>query len=108
MPMAKQFFAATLTILLVLSMAGCESFGKCTSDACAADAAITAEVNGLLNDHTELGSPGSIRVQTIKGVVYLNGEVDTDLERRDAETIAYQAANVKEVVNSVVVRGNSR
>jgi osmotically-inducible protein OsmY len=65
-------------------------------------------VSALLDSHAALGSPGSIRVQTIKGVVYLNGEVDTDLGRRDAETIAYQAANVKDVVNSIAVRGNSR
>jgi osmotically-inducible protein OsmY len=95
-------------VLLALATAGCESFGKCTSEACVADAKITADVRALLDGHSELGSPGSIRVQTIKGVVYLNGEVDTDLERRDAETIAYQAADVKEVVNSVAVRGNSR
>jgi osmotically-inducible protein OsmY len=108
MPKPKQICSLIFTLLLAAAISGCASFGKCTSDACAGDAKITAEVSALLAQRSALGAPGSVRVQTIKGVVYLNGIVDTDLDRSDAEAIAYQAANVKDVVNSVAVRGNSR
>jgi osmotically-inducible protein OsmY len=104
----KQISVLTLTLMLAAAMGGCESFGRCTSDYCVADAKITADVSALLAQHAALGAPGSVQVQTIKGVVYLNGVVDTDLDRSDAEAIAYQAANVKDVVNSISVRGNGR
>jgi osmotically-inducible protein OsmY len=103
-----QTFVLTLTLLLATTLAGCASFEKCTKAACAGDPTITADVSALLDGHTELGPPGSIRVQTIDGVVYLNGLVNTDLDSQNAEAIAYQAPNVKNVVNSIAVRGNSR
>jgi osmotically-inducible protein OsmY len=42
-------------------------------------------------------------VQTLNGVVYLYGLVDTDLMREQAEQIARQAPHVKKVVNSIGV-----
>jgi osmotically-inducible protein OsmY len=104
----KETCALTLTLLLAAALAGCASFEKCTKAACAGDSQITADVSALLDSHTELGPPGSIQVQTIDGVVYLNGLVNTNLDLQNAEAIAYQAPNVKNVVNSIGVRGNSR
>jgi osmotically-inducible protein OsmY len=40
--------------------------------------------------------------------VYLNGLVNSDLERQNAEALAYQIPNVKDVVNSITPRSNSR
>jgi len=107
MTKSKPLHALALAVLLA-GLAGCASFGKCTTEACANDANITAEVYSLLANHTELGAPGQLRVQTINGVVYLNGLVNTDLDSQNAEAIAYQAEGVKNVVNSIAVRGNSR
>lgn len=45
-----------------------------------------------------------ITVQTNDGVVYLNGEVETDLERYMAENLAKQVPNVAMVVNDVAVQ----
>jgi osmotically-inducible protein OsmY len=103
-----QYIAFSLALLLGVSLGGCASFGKCDTAGCVADAKISAEVSALLADHTELGAPGQLRVQTINGVVYLNGLVNTELDRRNAEAIAYQADGVREVVNSIDVQGNGR
>jgi len=47
-------------------------------------------------------------VQTINGVVYLSGIVDTDLERRNAEAIALKVSGVKDVVNNLATRNDGR
>jgi osmotically-inducible protein OsmY len=38
----------------------------------------------------------------------LNGLVETDFERRSAESLVMQVANVKDVVNSLEVRNSAR
>jgi len=72
------------------------------------DARITSDVYALLAEHREFGAPGAVRVQTNNGVVYLNGLVDTDFERRSIESLVTQVPNVKDVVNSVDVRNTGR
>jgi osmotically-inducible protein OsmY len=104
----RQIYSVALAVILAISLPGCALFGKCTTEACAADAQITADVRSLLDRHAELGAPGRLSVQTINHVVYLNGLVNTELDRRNAEAIAFQAASVKDVVNSIGVRGNGR
>jgi osmotically-inducible protein OsmY len=104
----KVFAALTLALILGADLSGCASFEKCDAANCAKDAQISTEVRSALNSHTEFGAPGSLRVQTINGVVYLNGMVDTDLDRRNAESIALQVTDVKDVVNSIDVRNNAR
>jgi len=43
----------------------------------------------------------SVRVQTVDQVVYLNGQVDTELQRELAESLARVVPGVKRVVNSI-------
>jgi len=40
-------------------------------------------------------------VQTVDQVVYLNGQVDTELQRELAESLARVVPGVKRVVNSI-------
>jgi osmotically-inducible protein OsmY len=94
--------------MLLLSAAGCASLRSCEGDACSADAKITNEVRAQLTSHRELGAPAAIHVQTIRGVVYLSGLVDTDLERRNAEAIVMKVSDVKDVVNDLGTRNDSR
>jgi osmotically-inducible protein OsmY len=100
--------ALALGFLGVAVLQGCAVFPKCAPENCAADAEITANVNAVLAAHTELGPPGTIRVQTINKVVYLNGLVNSDLERQSVEALALAVPDVKDVVNSVSPRANSR
>ena len=84
-------------------MRGCTSFGKCDSEACAGDARITADVQSRMNEMQDFGPPGSIHVQTIDRVVFLNGEVVGGLSKRLAESVATQAPGVLRVVNAIDV-----
>jgi osmotically-inducible protein OsmY len=47
-------------------------------------------------------------VQTREGVVYLTGQVATDLQRQSAETVAGQVPGVARVVNSIALTYGGR
>jgi osmotically-inducible protein OsmY len=100
----KWFCSAVILLSLSGALAGCSSYGKCAGGACAGDAAITMNVQTLLDQHPELGAPHSIEVQTIDRVVYLNGLVNDGLERKIAESVALRTPGVLKVVNSIAVQ----
>lgn len=88
---------------MAMVLCGCAAYRKCGLEGCAGDAQITSAVQALLSQHADLGPPNLIRVQTIDGVVYLTGEVNTDLVRETAESVARQAQGAKRVVNSIAI-----
>jgi osmotically-inducible protein OsmY len=101
-------FSAALVMTLAAALSGCAVFEKCSPENCATDAKITADVGDMLGAHSEFGPPGTIQVQTVNGVVYLNGLVNSDMERQNAETLVMRIPNVKDVVNSLSSRSNAR
>jgi osmotically-inducible protein OsmY len=70
-------------------------------DTCSGDQKITAQYDALLKQHPALEAPNSVRANTVNGVVYLYGQVDTEVERSEAEELARQVAGVRRVVNSI-------
>jgi osmotically-inducible protein OsmY len=104
----KTISAASLMFIFVTALGGCAAFQKCTPENCATDKQINADVSELFTEHRELGAPADIHIQTINGVVYLSGPVDTEFEVRHAEALARQVANVKDVENNLYPRSNSR
>jgi osmotically-inducible protein OsmY len=101
---------ATVSLLFILGagLNGCAVFPRCTPENCVSDKGINAEVRKLFREHTELGAPAELHIQTINGVVYLNGPVNSEFEVRNAEALARQVANVKDVNNNLYPRSNSR
>ncbi len=79
---------------------------SCTGDACVSDAEITSTINSSIRERSEL-TDWTIEVQTIHGVVYLHGLVDTSGQRTLAESIARETRGVQGVENSIELR-NSR
>jgi osmotically-inducible protein OsmY len=104
----ERLSSLALSLLLSAALAGCAVFPKCSPENCDADAEIKRDVEAVFAAHAEFGAPGTIRVQAINKVVYLNGLVNSDLERQTAEALALQVPNVKDVVNSITPRSNSR
>jgi len=104
----NRFFSLAVAVVLAAVLGGCQSFGKCDTDACTRDAQISVEVRAQIAEHREFGPPAAFQVHTKDGVVYLNGTVDTDLMRESVESVARQVANIRDVVNNVNVRGNGR
>jgi osmotically-inducible protein OsmY len=50
-----------------------------------------------------LEPPNQVYVQTLDGVVYLTGQVATDLQRDTAESAAHEATGVGRVINTIAL-----
>jgi osmotically-inducible protein OsmY len=87
--------------MLTGALPACAAYRKCGFAGCPGDAKITAEVRALIEHYPALNPPNSVRVQTLDHVVYLTGEVNTDLERSMADSVALAVAGVTRVVNSI-------
>ena len=99
-----------LAIAVAGSVGGCatvETWRKCGAG-CPGDAEITAAVRARLDQHTELLAPNRVYVKTLDGVVYLSGEVVTDVEQATAETIARETPGVTRVVDLISLEFNGR
>jgi osmotically-inducible protein OsmY len=90
------------------ALGGCAAYRKCGFGGCPGDAQMTAAVQAAFAQHAELEPPNLLTIQTIDGVVYLYGLVDTDYQRQMAETVALQTPGVKQVINSIGLAGNTR
>jgi osmotically-inducible protein OsmY len=97
---SNSFAPACIAVLCVV-LAGCAGYRKCGLEGCPGDAAITAQVETLFAQHSAIQPPNLVRVQTIDGVVYLTGIVDTDYQRQLATAVAHEAMGVTKVVNSI-------
>jgi osmotically-inducible protein OsmY len=91
----------TLALVLATALPACAAYRKCGFAGCPGDARITAEVRALVRQHPSLEAPNTVHVQTLDHVVYLDGQVDTEVERSLAESIARGVAGVRRVVNSM-------
>jgi osmotically-inducible protein OsmY len=93
-----------LVMLWLPALPGCAvyaAYEKCGFAGCPGDQRITRDVQALFQQHPVLEPPNLIDVRTLDHVVYLNGVVDTDLERELAESVAAEAHGVQRVVNSI-------
>ncbi len=93
-------FAAGL-IILCGATAACAGFGNCAGGDCGGDAKITADVLATLKRYPAAEPPNLIHVETLKSVVYLTGQVDTDTERLTLAAAARRVAGVTRVVDSI-------
>jgi osmotically-inducible protein OsmY len=82
-------------------LSGCAAYAKCGVSGCEGDKEITAAVEKVIGLYPALLPPNTVRVQTIDHVVYLYGQVNTEVERSTAEEAALSVSGVKRVVNSI-------
>jgi len=108
---ARLSVAAAVAVAWLTCLPGCavyETYEKCGFAGCPGDQRITHDVRALFTQHPELEPPNLIEVKTLDHVVYLNGLVDTDLQRLMAESVAAEAPGVARVVNSIGMSGGAR
>jgi osmotically-inducible protein OsmY len=106
--MFKSARIALLAAAAALCTGGCAGmFGRCDSSAsdCAEDARIKAEVQKQLDESPSLKFY-SIHVETHNQAVYLEGLVDTRVDRNNAMDVARAVPGVKMVYNELGLRGN--
>jgi osmotically-inducible protein OsmY len=97
----KPVMIMALSAALLGSLAGCATDRQCASDACVSDAHISSQVEAAMAQHPALEAPNAVRVQTADGIVYLHGHVSTGLQREEAEAVARQVPEVRQVVDSL-------
>jgi osmotically-inducible protein OsmY len=97
----KQFYVLAFATILIGTLPACAVYRKCGFAGCAGDAQITANVQAQFRRHPVLEPPNLLHVQTLDHVVYLTGQVDTELERSLAESVARDVVGVTRVVNSI-------
>jgi osmotically-inducible protein OsmY len=101
MTLPRQVYLVVLAVLLTDTLSACAVYAKCGFTGCPGDASITANVQAQFRQHPALEPPNLLHVQTLDHVVYLTGQVDTELERSMAESLARNVAGVRRVVNSI-------
>ena len=84
------------------------TYERCGYHGCAGDRQISDQVQALLRQHAELLPPNLIYVHTMDGVVYLSGQVATDLQRDTAVAVARQASGAREVVDMIALEYQGR
>jgi hyperosmotically inducible protein len=99
-------FCSTLALMSALVLWGCagdqthQSTGEMMDNT-----AITAKVKAALIDDPEVKGM-SVKVDSFRGEVQLNGFVDTEAQKRRAEEIAAGVDGVKMVKNNLTVKTN--
>jgi osmotically-inducible protein OsmY len=107
----KPFHVLALVAIQAAALCGCatyHTYRKCGFDGCPGDASIAAEVRALLDQHRALGPPNQVYVQSLDRVVYLTGQVATDLQRSIADSTAREAPGVREVVDTIALGYSGR
>src|SRR5580704_15376293 len=99
----KPIYTLALASILAGVLAGCASLPPSETQNAVPDAQIKADAEARLDQMTDLGPPGSIRVQTFANVVYLDGVVDGGLAKRNAEAVVRQVPGVEQVVDDIDV-----
>jgi osmotically-inducible protein OsmY len=92
-------------------LTGCtayRAYEKCGYDGCPGDQQISHQVRASLRQHTELLPPNLIYVHTVDGVVYLNGQVATELQRDAAVAVAREVPGAREVVDMIALEYQGR
>jgi len=94
----------TLTLFLAALLLGTAppALGGETAGEYVDDTAISTKIKASLIKDQELKA-FDIHVDTDHGIVHLSGTVDTSIQKADAIRIAKNTANVKDVVNDIVV-----
>ena len=107
-PCAAQWGGLVLTAALSSGCAIADVYRQCGFHGCPGDTAITLAVRARFGDHPSIDAPNLINIQTLGGVVYLYGLVDTEMERDLAGSVAGTAPGVHRVVNSIGIENVSR
>jgi hyperosmotically inducible protein len=98
-----QRFVILVAFLAVIAVAGCQTTTGRTAGTYVDDSRTTAAVKSkLVADRP--ANLTSVGVETVNGVTYLTGVVETPEQRLRAEQLAWDASGVRQVVNNIQVK----
>jgi osmotically-inducible protein OsmY len=88
-------------LFLSATLPGCALQEGAAKDPSPEHADVTANVQAVLRQHSELSPPNELYVSTHDGVAYLSGLVATPLQGESARALAEGVPGVRKVVSSV-------
>ena len=94
----------SVVVLVAFALAGCQTMTGKTAGETVDDASITAAVKTKLAQE-KVSTLTRIDVDTNRGTVYLNGNVEDTAMKTRAADLARQVRGVREVVNNLKVGG---
>jgi hypothetical protein len=97
-----------LALALLVTIVGCATTGECGYRECPAEMAIRVSVEQRFEGFPELRPPNSLYVQVHGHRVILSGQVNSEYERRLAESVAAAVAGVTGIVNFIGLTNSSR
>jgi osmotically-inducible protein OsmY len=97
----KIFSFAVIGAVLIGLTSGCAVSGARGSSGSPADDGISAQVRAQLSQYPAFLDSNSLRVQTYGHVVYLTGQVESDEQRKLAESVTAEVAGVARVVDTI-------
>jgi hypothetical protein len=100
--------AIALAVALLGTVGGCALPGRCGDHECPEEVAVRTEVEALYSQYPELRPPNQLYVQVHGSLVTISGQVNSEYERRLAESVAHQAKGVAQVVNLVGINYSGR
>ena len=104
MNFARTIAFAAITGITVLTSVGCSvARNQQTVGSYVDDASITTSVKAKFAEDNTVAAT-SISVETLNGTVQLSGFAKSQAEKNQAENLARNTKNVKDVRNSIVVR----
>ncbi|HSE59255.1 MAG TPA: BON domain-containing protein [Nitrospiraceae bacterium] len=103
MKAAMSSFCVLLCSAVLLASAGCETTHGQSASSFMDDTSITTSVKARLASD-QMGTVTRIDVETTRGIVHLNGVVDSVEDKERVERIAGGVEGVKRIVNNLQVR----
>ena len=91
-------------VLVLMALSGCQSMTGETVGQNIDDTNITAAVKTKLATGEKASTLTRINVDTVRGVVSLNGVVATEQDRARAEQLAGQVGGVRRVINNLQIQ----
>jgi osmotically-inducible protein OsmY len=80
----------------------------CATGGCTEDPQLAADVRARIYQHPELRPPNMVYVRAHDGVVYLSGEVSTELQREIAVATARQVPGERRILDDIGIEYTGR
>lgn len=93
--------ASSVALIVAVALTGCAS-SMVSSSTRHSDAGVTSVVEASLEANDQV-KDGQIDVQTLEGIVYMTGVVDTEEARREAVRVAWRTEGVSGVQSNLTV-----
>ena len=103
MEMHKTVYAVLASVILVMATGCAVTRDQETVGAYVDDSVITTTVKSHFFDNKTVDG-SAVSVETLKGTVMLSGFAKSEIEKKNAESIAWKVKGVKAVKNELLVR----